>query len=60
MVSELNRRHIGINQDTKERGKMELYEQYTTKCFVLQDNSDKCNKDISELNEILNNIGVSF
>lgn len=39
---------------------MELYEQYTTKCFVLQDKSDKCNKDISELNEILNNIGVSF
>lgn len=41
---------------------MELYEQYTTKCFALQqfDKNNKRNKDISELNEILNSIGVSF
>lgn len=41
---------------------MELYEQYTTKCFAIQQfgKNDKCNKDISELNEILNSVGVSF
>jgi UDP-N-acetyl-D-mannosaminuronate dehydrogenase len=38
---------------------MELYEQFTTKCFAVQQ-SDKYSEDISELNKILNSVGVSF
>lgn len=38
---------------------MELYEQFTTKCFAVQQ-SDKYSEDISELNKILNSVGISF
>lgn len=35
------------------------HEQYTVKCFAIND-ANSCGKDVSELNEILNSVGVSF